>query len=106
LQALGEVEGLIAAEITRITKEGLTEEEFGRARNQIIAEHEMRLQDNAGLAMSAALNEIYGLGYDYDSKTRKRIEAVTPEQLQAAAAAILTTNRMAVSIVLPDGKAK
>jgi len=104
--ALAEVETLITEEMARVCKTGLTEEELDRAKNQIIAEHEMRLQDNAGLAMSSALNELYGLGYDYESRTRQRIESITADQVRQAAASILNTNRMAVSIVLPNGGQK
>jgi zinc protease len=99
--AVAEVEGLMAKEIERVTREGLTAEEFTRARNQIIAEHEMSLQDNMHLAVSCALNELYGLGCQYDFGTRQRLEAVTAEQVRQAAASILATNREVVSIVIP-----
>lgn len=102
--ALPEVERLFLAEIERVTKTGLDTDEFERGRNVVIAEHEMRLQDNGNLAMSCALNELYQLGYDYEFNTRKRIEALTQEQVRQAAASILTTNKLAVSIVLPKTK--
>lgn len=100
-EALPEVERLFHEEIQRVTHSGLESNEFARARNMVIAEHEMRLQDNGGLAMTCALNELYQLGYDYDFGTRQRIEAITPNQLRQAAASILTTNKLAVSVVLP-----
>jgi zinc protease len=100
--AAREVESLLAAEITRVAHEGLQPEEIARARSQLIADHDMRLQNNMSLAVSSALNELYGLGYAYDFDTAKRIEAVTPDQIRAAAASILSTNKMAVSIVLPS----
>jgi predicted Zn-dependent peptidase len=66
----------------------------------------MGLQDNGNLAMSCALNELYRLGFDHEFTTRKRIEAVTPEQIRQAATSILVTNQLAISIILPkaDGK--
>ncbi len=101
--ALDEVERLIREEIARVGQTGLTTEEIARAKNQIIADQEMRLQDNSALAMTSALNELYGLGYDYDFKIRQRIEAITPAQVRESAASVLSTNRMAISIVLPSG---
>lgn len=99
--ALPEVETLLRHEIDRVGREGLDAEEFARARNQLIAEHEMRLQDNGGLAMGCALDELYGLGFARELTMRARIEAVTPEAVKQAAASVLNTNRLAVSVVLP-----
>jgi zinc protease len=101
IDALPQVEMLIREEIERVTTKGLDPEEIARARNMILAEHEMRLQDNSGLAMMCALDELYGQGFAYEFSTRKRIEAVTPEQIKQAAISILTTNKLAISVVLP-----
>ncbi len=101
LDALPEVEKLIREEITRVTTQGLEAEEIARARNMIIAEHEMRLQDNAQLAMGCALDELFGQGFNYQFTTRERMEAVTPDQIRQAAVSILATNKLAVSVVLP-----
>jgi zinc protease len=105
-EARAEVESLLLAEIARIGREGLDPEEIARAKNQLIADQEMRLQDSMSLAVMCALNELYGLGYGYDFTTRQRIEAVTPEQIQKAAGSILSTNRMVISVVIPEEKAK
>jgi zinc protease len=102
IDALPEVETLIREEIERVTTKGLEPEEVARARNMIIAEHEMRLQDNGTLAMMCALDELYGQGFAREFSTRKRIEAVTPEQIKQAAVSILTTNKLAISVVLPE----
>lgn len=99
--ALPEVEKLLRQEIERVGREGLDTEELERARRQLIAEHEMRMQDNGNLAMVCVLDELYGLGYTHELTTSERIAAVTPEQVRLAAASILNTNRMAVSVVLP-----
>ena len=99
--ALPEVEALIRDEIGRVTSQGLEPEELTRAKNMIIASHEMKLQDNGGLAMTCALNELYGQGYDYEFTTPRRVEAVTAGQVLAAAASVLDTNKLAVSVVLP-----
>lgn len=99
--ALDEVERLIDQQIDRIVKDGLTPPEIDRARNQIIAAWEMSLQDNLGLAQTSGLNELYGLGYDYDFSIRRRLESVTPETIRSAAADLLKKDRKAVSIVRP-----
>ena len=64
----------------------------------------MSLQDNMGVAMNCALNELYGLGYEYPFGTAARTEAVTADQIRSAAASVCVTNREAISIVLPEKK--
>ena len=103
-EAAGDVEDLMNKEIQRITTDGLREEEFNRAREQILAGHEMNLQNNADLAQSCALNELYGLGWQYTFDLPKRIKAQTLESVKKAAATILLKNSEAVSLVLPEPK--
>jgi zinc protease len=103
--AAGQVETLLGAEVARVAAEGLTPDELERSRNQIIADHDMRLQDNGELAMICALNGLYGLGADYEFTTRERFQAVTAEQVRLAAASLLTTNRMATAVLLPAAQA-
>jgi len=100
--AVAEVETLVRKEILRVTGQGLREEEITRAKERLVAEHEMGLQNNANLAMTCALNELYGLGHAHSFGTKQRIEAVTGDEVREAAASILSTNRLAVSLVLPE----
>lgn len=99
--AADEVLNLIEAETRRIAQEGLREDELNRAREQRIAAHQMSLQNNSQLAQVCALNELYGLGYDYAFKTESRLRALTGECLREAAASVFQPNRRAVSVVLP-----
>lgn len=100
--AAAEVQKLLVAEAARIRAGGLRGEELERARRKIVADHDMALQDNMGLAMQCALDELYGLGYDHALNVRKRFEALTLDDVRAAAERVLSTNRMAVSVVLPE----
>ena len=99
--AVPEVRRLFAEELVRIARDGLTDDEVARARNQIIAGHAMSLQDNRGLAISCALNELYGLGFEYDFGIPARMAAITREQVRIAAASIVGDGRQATVIVLP-----
>jgi predicted Zn-dependent peptidase len=62
----------------------------------------MSLQDNGGLAMTCALNELYGVGYDYVFGTPSRFRALSAEAIREAAASILKPERRAVSLVFPE----
>jgi zinc protease len=99
--AVGTVETLFERELGRVAGQGLRGEELTRARNQLVAAHDMRLQDNAQTAMTCALNELYGLGYDYAFSLPDRLAGITVDDVRRAAAGVLSTNRMATSIVLP-----
>ena len=98
---VAETETLMTNIVAGVAREGLTAVEIDRARNQLIAEQEMSVQDNGGLAMACALDELYGLGADRMFKTRARLEAVTADQIRQAAASILVFGRQAESIVRP-----
>ena len=94
-------------ETTRLVKKGLREEEIGRAKKQILAAQDMSLQDNGGLAQTCALNELYGLGYDYNFKLAERMKAVNAENRgREAAASIFRPDCRAVSLVLPGKSEK
>lgn len=102
--AVADVETLFAREISRVITDGLREEELARARGRLIAEHDMSLQNNGQTAMTCALDELYGLGYDHAFSLPERLRAVTARQVREAAGGILDTNRMAVSVVTPDAQ--
>ena len=103
--AVESVEALIEEQIVRVTTDGLREEEWRRAKAQLIAEDDKTLQTNGRLAQICALNELYGLGYDYLFTMRERLEAVTADDIRAAAAEILREDAKATSIVVPRGTA-
>lgn len=101
-----QVEKLIDAETARLVKKGLREEEIDRAKKQILAAQDMSLQNNGGLAQTCALNELYGLGYDYNFKLAERMQAITPDRVREAAASIFQPDCRAVSLVLPEKSEK
>jgi len=99
--AVPEVERIFGEEIQRLATKGIRQEEFDRARKQIVAGYEMSLQDNMSVAMNCVLNELYGLGFDYAFTTKERMGKLTSEDVRSAAASILVTNRMAITILVP-----
>jgi len=102
--AVAEVEKLVLREIKRLTEKGVREEELERARRRIIAEYEMGLQNNSTLAMTCALDELLGLGYQHTLTTEKRFQALTLKDITNAARSIFSADKMATSLVLPAKK--
>lgn len=102
--AATEVEQLMRAEMKRITVDGLRDDEWHRAREQIIAEQAMDLQDNGGLAQTCAINELVGLGHAYAFERPARLQALTGPDIRRIAADLIKPDREAVTIVLPEAK--
>ncbi len=99
--AVAAIETLFENERRRLTEEGLREDELARAKAQLKASHDMRLQNLLATAQECALNERYGLGADWLLTRPARIDAVSADAIRQAAQRLLTPDRQAVSIVLP-----
>ncbi len=100
--AMDEVEEIMLEQIKRIAESGLREDELERARAQLIAAHDMSLQSTGDLAQLCALNELYGLGYAYTFTLPERLQAVTNDDIRAAAASLLREDALAVSRLYPE----
>ncbi|MEO6184594.1 MAG: pitrilysin family protein [Verrucomicrobiota bacterium] len=100
---LVEKELLKEAELLRT--EGLSEEELKRAKAKIIGQKKIGRQDLGAYATSAALDELYGLGYNYSDGDDVRYEAVTVEQIKTAARKYLKENSLVVAVVKPGAAA-
>jgi len=74
-----------------------TNQEFERAKKLCITARELRRETNADQAMSAALDEIYGIGYDYGDKYAERIAAVTAADVKQVAKRIFTVPTIVIT---------
>ncbi len=76
-EAIGEVVARIEANLKKISEEGIPQAEFDKAKDKLIAAHAMQNTTPGSQAFQAAIDELYGLGYDYDRGYDERISAVT-----------------------------
>ncbi len=97
---LVEAEREILAEIEKIRKESITSEELARARNGLVGEKKMQKQNLGELALTSALDELYGLGYDYSEKLEAAYGSTTAAQVQSAAQKYLGQPSV-ISVVKP-----
>jgi zinc protease len=95
-----ETELLKEAELLR--NEGLSAEELKRAKAKVIGQRKIARQELGGLAMAHALDELYGLGFDYGDGEDAKLEAVTLDQVKAAAQKYLKPDACVVSVVKPQ----
>jgi zinc protease len=96
---LVEKELLLEAELLRL--EGLTAEELKRAKAKVIGQKKISRQDLGTLAMSTALDELYGLGYNHAESEDALYEAVTLDQVKAVAEKYLKPNALVIAVVRP-----
>ena len=100
-EQMDEVETLILEQIERIASNGLRPDEFDRAKAQLRAQHDMSLQNSGDVAQMIALNELYGLGYQYHFDFPARLETLTQDDIRNAAASLLVREKAAVSRLVP-----
>jgi zinc protease len=75
---------------------------FARAQNLVTSVDAMENETAASQAATAALDEMYGVGYDFHAGFAKRIHAVTPQQVRDVARARLRHCVIAVSTSQPE----
>ena len=82
-----------ASEVVTIIKKNLdkaagytpTQQEIDRAVNIILTADALDAQSMSELAMAAAMDELYGMGYDFRKKAEKLYRKVTPADVQRVA---------------------
>ncbi len=87
----------IRRDVERARQGKITAEEFRTAVRQIVAMHAQENTTIAAQARLAALDELYGLGYDYDKTFEERIKAVTPDDVTAVARKYLDKSLLTTS---------
>jgi len=97
-----QVETELLAEAKLLRTEGLTAEELKRAKAKIIGQKKIARQDLGSLAQLTALDELYGLGFQRTELDDAIYQAVTLEQVKAAAQKYLKPDAVVVSIVKPE----
>jgi len=91
----------IDAELKKLTRDGLSAEELERAKNGLIGQRKVKLQDDADLSLMVGLDELYGLGYDFYRTMDEKYRAVTAEDIKRVAQTYLADKPSAVAIVRP-----
>jgi zinc protease len=86
-------------EIEEVRANGVTAEELDRAKKWMVGTYEIGLQSNSAYADKLMYNELYGVGYEETFREPEKIEAVTLEEVNRAAARVLRTDRYTIAIV-------
>jgi zinc protease len=75
------VVAIILEKLEKIKQKPLDPEELAAAKDMIITMHEMSLETNGAQARSAAVNEVLGLGYDWDVRYPELVEQVSADDV-------------------------
>ena len=79
------VKAALLDEIARLANTGLTDEELARAKKKLIGQQRIANQCNDAFGYMAALDELYGLGFDHYKKLEPEIEAITADHIRRVA---------------------
>lgn len=96
------VEAELMEEIRKLASEGLTKDELARAKEKLIGQQDIRNQSNDAFAFAAALDELYGLGFDHFRDLRQEVEAVTLEDVRQVAQKYFLNQHPVIAIVRPN----
>jgi zinc protease len=95
------VEQELLAEAELLRHEGVTAAELQRAKAKVIGQKKIARQDLGSFAMTTALDELYGLGYAHTDAEDAKLEAVTLDEVKAAAQKYLTPEARVIAVVSP-----
>jgi zinc protease len=107
-QKLTPVKTALLDEIRKLAAEGLTKEELARAKKKLIGQQQIANQSNDSLGYMAALDELYGLGFDHYKSLEREVEAITIDDVKKVAAKYFQVQPYVVATVRPaeGGKSK
>ncbi|HEU4700313.1 MAG TPA: pitrilysin family protein [Gemmatimonadales bacterium] len=93
----------IAAAVRRLAVEGPTAEDLARARTLLLARWARQFEGMEGRAMALAAAEALD-GYDFLDREYAALEAVTPDDVRAAAEAYLVADAVSGVLYLPEDR--
>jgi zinc protease len=103
-QKVEPVKTALFEEIHKLASDGLTNEELARAKKKIIGQQQITNQSNDAFGFQCALDELYGLGFNYHKSFEHDIEAVTLEDTKRVAAKYFRDQPYVLAIVRPPDK--
>ncbi len=95
------VEKELLAECETLRASGLSNEELARAKAKVIGHNKIARQELGSVATHHCLDELYGLGYEHHDHEDALYEAVTAEQIIAAARKHLDAKRCVIATIKP-----
>ena len=103
-QKIEPVKTALLDEIQKLANDGLTPEELARAKKKLIGQQEIANQSNDAFGYHCALDELYGLGFNYYKQLEHNVNAVTLEDTKQVAAKYFRDQPYVLATVRPPEK--
>jgi zinc protease len=91
----------IDEELLKMAAEGPTDREMAESKQYLIGSMPRTLETNIGIATFLQTSEFFGLGLDYDVRMPGLLQAVTREDVHAAAREVLDPSRAVIAVAGP-----
>ncbi len=103
-QKIEPVKAALLEEIGKLGREGLSDAELRRAKKKLIGQQQIANQSNDSFGYMAALDELYGLGFDHYKALERDVEGVTAEDVQRIAAKYFLDQPYVLALVRPPAE--
>ena len=90
-------------EIGKLATDVLSETELARAKKKLIGQQQISNQSNDAFGYMAALDELYGLGFDHYKELERDIERISVEDVRRVAAKYFLNQPYVLALVRPTG---
>jgi len=100
-QKIEPVKTALLDEIRKLASDGLTNEELARAKKKLVGQQQIAMQSNESFGYQCALDELYGLGFDYYKRLERDVDAVTLEEIKRTAAKYFRDQPYVLATVRP-----
>jgi zinc protease len=100
-QKIEPVKTALLDEIGKLARDGLTNEELARAKKKLIGQQEIANQSNDSFGYQSALDELYGLGFNYYKSLQRNVNAVTLDDIKRVAAKYFRDQPYVLATVRP-----
>jgi zinc protease len=98
------VTDLVLEQVERAKTTLVGTEELARAQRTAVTAQELSLQSLGEQALDSALNELYGLGYDFTEQLMERVRKVSAEDLERVARKYFTNPVITLCRPKPKGE--
>jgi zinc protease len=105
-QKIEPVKTALLDEIHKLASEGLTPEELARAKKKLIGQQEIANQSNDTFGFHCALDELYGMGFDYYKRLEHDVDAITLDDIKLVAAKYFRDQPYVLATVRPPASAE
>ncbi|MDR3604555.1 MAG: insulinase family protein, partial [Syntrophaceae bacterium] len=96
----------LLGQIDKVKSDPISEKDVKNSINNLIGNHQIRLQSTWARAENNALNTLYGLGWNYETEYVEKISEVKPEDVLRVARKYLDPKKSVVVKILPDTEKK